>query len=78
MPVSSTHQLTSGRWSEPRSHQSSAMLSPSYVGASNLVNTQSGDVARKLNKADSRLPMYGPTVNEEKQKRTESYLHQRW
>ena len=78
VPVSCTHQLLSGRSSELRSHQSSAMASSSSVGACHLVNTQSGDVTRKRNKADGRRPMYGPTVNEEKQKRTESYLHQRW
>ena len=66
-----------GNSREPQSHVTVAASSPSPLGIYSSANLKSGDVTGKHKKVNSRLPVYGPTINEERQKRAEAYLHQR-
>ena len=55
-----------------------ASTSLSLRGACSLTDSKPCDVTQKHKKVDKHRPVYGPIINEERQKRAESYLHQRW
>ena len=69
-----------GRGVASQSHVTTvtASTSPSLRGACSLTHSQPCDVTQKHKKVDKHHPVYGPVINEERQKRAESYLHQRW
>jgi len=72
--------LASGRGvaSQSRVTTVTASTSLSLRGACSLTDSKRCDVTQKHKKVDKHRPVYGPIINEERQKRAESYLHQRW